>query len=227
MKNFRSYCAEFIGAFFLVLTVCVAGVLGYAGPYAPIAIGAVLMVMVYATGHISGGQLNPAVTLAVWIRGKLPTREVLPYIIAQMLAGILAALVAKVFAKAGTAITPAVFPFFPTVLAEFLYTFALCFVVLNVATAEANAGNSFYGLAIGSTVMVGAFTVGPISGAVFNPAVAAGLVTIGGFPPLSSWSYYASELGGGLVAGLVFQALNVNPEKKELTKSRGLTAVTE
>ena len=172
MKNFRSYCAEFIGTFFLVLTVCVAGVLGYAGPYAPIAIGAVLMVMVYATGYISGGHLNPAVTLAVWIRGKLPGREVLPYIIAQMLAGILAALVAKVFARAGNAITPAVFPFYPAVLAEFLYTFALCYVILNVATAEANAGNSFYGLAIGFTVTVGAFTVGRISGAVFNPAVA-------------------------------------------------------
>ncbi len=76
MKNFRPYCAEFIGTFFLVLTVCVAGVLEYAGSYAPIAIGAVLMVMVYAIGYISGGHLNPAVTFAVWIRGKLPTRRI-------------------------------------------------------------------------------------------------------------------------------------------------------
>jgi aquaporin Z len=227
MKNFRSYFAEFIGTFFLVLTVCIAGVLGYAGPYAPIAIGAVLMVMVYATGYTSGGHLNPAVTLAVWIRGKLPSREVLPYIIAQLLAGILAALVAKAFARAANPITPAVFPFYPAVLAEFLYTFALCYVILNVATAEANAGNSFYGLAIGFTVTVGAFTVGRISGAVFNPAVAAGLVTIGGFPPLSSWTYYISELGGGAVAGLVFQALNVNLESKELTKEKGLSVATQ
>jgi aquaporin Z len=227
MKNFRSYGAEFIGTFFLVLTVCVAGVLGYAGPYAPIAIGAVLMVMVYATGYISGGHLNPAVTLAVWIRGKLPVQEVLPYIIAQVLAGILAALVAKVFASASNPITPAAFPFFPAILAEFLYTFALCYVILNVATAEANAGNSFYGLAIGFTVMVGAFTVGRISGAVFNPAVAAGLVTIGGFPPMSSWTYYISELGAGVVAGLVFQAFNVNPESKELSKGKGLSVATE
>jgi aquaporin Z len=227
MKNIRSYCAEFIGTFFLVLTVCIAGVLGYAGPYAPIAIGAILMVMVYATGYISGGHLNPAVTLAVWIRGKLPTREVLPYIVAQMLAGILAALVAKVFASVGNPITPAVFPFYPAALAEFLYTFALCYVVLNVATAETNAGNSFYGLAIGFTVTAGAFTVGRISGAVFNPAVAAGLVTIGGFPPLSSWTYYISELGGGVIAGLVFYALNVNPKRKERTQTRGLTVVTQ
>jgi aquaporin Z len=227
MKNFRSYSAEFIGTFFLALTVCVAGVLGYAGPYAPIAIGAVLMVMVYATGYISGGHLNPAVTLAVWVRGKLPSREVLPYIIAQLLGGILAALVAKVFAGASNPVTPAVFPFFPAVLAEVLYTFALCFVILNVATAEANAGNSFYGLAIGSTVMVGAFTVGRISGAVFNPAVAAGLVTIGGFPPLSSWTYYITELAGGVVAGLVFQALNVNPASQELSKEKGLSVVSQ
>ena len=92
---------------------------------------------------------------------------------------------------------------------------------------SANAGNSFYGLAIGFTVTVGAFTVGRISGAVFNPAVAAGLVTIGGFPPLSSWTYYISELGGGVVAGLVFQALNVNPETKEVTKRKGLSVVTQ
>jgi aquaporin Z len=157
----------------------------------------------------------------------LPSREVLPYIIAQLLAGILAALVAKVFAGASNPITPAVFPFLPAVLAEVLYTFALCFVILNVATAETNAGNSFYGLAIGSTVMVGAFTVGRISGAVFNPAVAAGLVTIGGCPPLSSWTYYISELAGGAVAGLVFQALNVNPASKELSKEKELSVVSK
>jgi aquaporin Z len=225
MKNFRSYFAEFIGTFFLVLTVCVAGILGYAGLYAPIAIGAVLMVMVYATGYISGGHLNPAVTIAVWIRGKLPTREVLPYIIAQILAGVLAALVAKAFVRTGNPITPAAFPFYPAVLAEFLYTFALCYVILNVATAEANAGNSFFGLAIGFTVTVGAFTVGRISGGVFNPAVTTGLVTIGSFPPLSSFTYYVSELGAGVIAGLVFQALNVNPERVDLSKSGNLKVV--
>ena len=211
MKEFRSYIAEFIGTFFLVLTVCVAGVLGCAGPYAPIAIGSVLMVMVFATGHISGGHLNPAVTLAVWVRGKLPAREILPYIVAQILAGILAASVAKVFLPAGTPVVAASFPLIPAVLAEFLYTFALCFVVLNVATAEANAGNSFYGLAIGFTVMVGAFTVGRISGGVFNPAVATGLVTIGGLSSLKILPYFISDLGGGLIAGLVFQALSLNP----------------
>jgi aquaporin Z len=227
MKQFRLYWAEFIGTFFLVLTVCIAAVLGYAGPYAPIAIGAVLMVMVYATGHISGGQLNPAVTLAVWVRGKLPTREVLPYIIAQVVAAICAALVAKLFIRTGHPVSTAGFSLYPAMVAEFLYTFALCFVVLNVATTEANADKGFYGLAIGFTVLVGAFTVGGISGGVFNPAVATGLVTIGGLPLANALAYFISELAGGAVAGLVFQALNFNPEKAKSAKSADLRVAAQ
>ena len=215
MKSVRAYCAEFIGTFFLVLTVCIAGVLGYAGPYAPIAIGATLMVMVYATGYVSGGHLNPAVTVAAWVRGKLPSREVLPYIVAQLLAAILAALVAKIFARPGIQVSVMTFPIYPAILAEFLYTFALCYVVLNVATAEPNHGNSFYGLAIGFTVTVGVFTVGKISGGAFNPAVAAGLTTIGSVSPLSSGIYYIGDLAGGVIAGLVFDLLN--SQKKEPT----------
>ncbi|HEX3443982.1 MAG TPA: aquaporin [Chthoniobacterales bacterium] len=215
MKSVRAYCAEFIGTFFLVLTVCIAGVLGYAGPYAPIAIGATLMVMVYATGYVSGGHLNPAVTVAAWVRGKLPSREVLPYIVAQLLAGILAALVAKIFARPGIQVSVMTFPIYPAIFAEFLYTFALCYVVLNVATAEPNHGNGFYGLAIGFTVTVGVFTVGKISGGAFNPAVAAGLTTIGSVSPLSSGIYYIGDLAGGVIAGLVFDLLN--SQKKEPT----------
>jgi aquaporin Z len=218
MKSIRAYCAEFIGTFFLVLTVCTAGVLGYAGPYAPIAIGATLMVMVYATGYVSGGHLNPAVTLAAWVRGNLPSRQVLPYIVAHVLAGVAAASVAKMFAKPGVPIVASAFPLYPTVLAEFLYTFALCYVVLNVATAKANAGNNFYGLAIGFTVMVGAFTVGKISGGVFNPAVAAGLTTIGSVSPFNSWIYYIGDLGGGLIAGMVFYLLKSENEQEIPTK---------
>jgi aquaporin Z len=142
-------------------------------------------------------------------------------------AGIFAALVAKLFIRTGNPIATGGFPFFPAMLAEFLYTFALCFVVLNVATAEANADNSFYGLAIGFTVMVGAFTVGRISGGVFNPAVAAGLVTIGGLPSLNSLTYFISELGGGVVAGLGFQALNVNPERAKSAKSADLRVAAQ
>ena len=117
------------------------------------------------------------------------------------------------FARPGITVIPTALPIYPAILAEFLYTFALCYVVLNVATTEANNGNSFYGLAIGFTVTVGAFTVGKISGGAFNPAVAAGLTTIGSVSPLSSGIYYIGDVAGGVVAGLVFDLLN--SEKKE------------
>ena len=165
------YIAEFIGTFFLVLTIGCTVIPGLPGVIAPLAIGAGLMVMVYAGGHVSGAHFNPAVTLAVWIRGRCETRDVLPYWFAQVIAAGLAAIVAVFLAgKSGTPLEihnlPAVF------VAEFLFTFALAYVVVNAATAKANAGNSFYGLAIGMTVMAGAFAVGSIGGGDCNPAVA-------------------------------------------------------
>ena len=96
----------------------------------------------------------------------------------------------------------------PAFVAEFLYTFALVYVILNVATAKANAGNSFYGLAIGMTVMAGAFAVGPISGAAFNPAVAIGVAIMGLSPWPVFWIYLAANFLGGAAAAVVFKALN-------------------
>jgi aquaporin Z len=98
------------------------------------------------------------------------------------------------------------------VFAEFIFTFALAYVVLNVATAKATAGNSFYGLAIGFTVMVGAFAVGPISGGAFNPAVATGCFSLGLIPAGHWLAYSASELCAGAFAAFVFKVLN--PEDK-------------
>ena len=85
--------AEFIGTFFLALTICTAAVHGSAGDYAPFAIAATLMVMIYAVGHISGAHFNPAVTVAVWLRGACEKSDVVPYISVQALAGVLAATV--------------------------------------------------------------------------------------------------------------------------------------
>src|SRR5205085_10030628 len=139
------------------------------------AIGAVLMAMVYSTGKISGAHLKPAVTLPVFVRSRCKAKDVIPYWVAQLVAGLAAAFVAVyLVGKNGTPmkITNASLIF----VAEFLFTFALAFVVLNSATSKDTANNSFYGLAIGMTVMVGAFSVGSISGGAFNPAVAVGLV---------------------------------------------------
>ena len=145
-------------------------------------LGAALMVMVYAGGHISGAHYNPAVTLGVFIRGKVMLADVVPYIVAQLAGAALATVVVKFF-RAGVDVTPMALQVGPALLAEFLFTFALVYVVLNAATAEGTSGNSFYGLAIGMTVMTGAFAVGSISGGAFNPAVAVGITMLG----LSTW----------------------------------------
>jgi aquaporin Z len=203
----NKYIAEFIGTFFLVLTVGCTVVGAIPGVIAPLAIGAALMVMVYAGGHISGGHFNPAVTLGVLIRGKIKVADVVPYIVAQLLAAAAAAATVK-FLRAGVNITPMIPKIGPALVAEFLFTFALVYVVLNSATAEDTSGNSFYGLAIGMTVMTGAFAVGDISGGAFNPAVAVGTSILG----LASWSniwiYLAANFGAAVVAALVFNLIN-------------------
>jgi aquaporin Z len=202
----NKYITEFIGTFFLVFTVGCTVIPGAPGVIAPLAIGASLMVMVYAGGHISGAHYNPAVTLAVWIRGRCETRDVVPYWIAQLAAGAGAALAAKELYGAGK---PMAITNIPAALqAEFLFTFALAYVVLNTATAKATSGNSFYGLAIGMTVMTGAFAVGGLSGGAFNPAVAIGigLMHLVRFSDL--WIHLLVEFTGGAVAGGVFKFLN-------------------
>lgn len=203
----RKYIVEFIGTFFLVLTVGCTVIPGAVDVIPPLAIGAALMVMVYAGGHISGGHYNPAVTLAVFTRGRCEGKDVIPYWIAQVLAGCAAAAVAVfLVGKSGTPMdiknVPAAF------VAEFLFTFALAYVMVNSATAKATAGNSFYGLAIGLTVMVGAFSVGAISGGAFNPAVAIGAVVMKLIKFSDVWIHIVAGLAGGLVAGLGFKFLN-------------------
>jgi aquaporin Z len=203
----NKYIVEFIGTFFLVLTVGCSVIIGEGAPLTPLAIGSVLMVMIYAGGHISGGHYNPAVTLGVWLRGRCPTADVVPYWVAQIVGAALAALVVSFFKGAHTA-TAMKLNAGPALLAEFLFTFALVYVVLNVATAKATSGNSNYGLAIGFTVLAGAVSVGSISGAAFNPAVAIGISIMGLSAWANVWIYLVATLAAGAVAGLVFKFLN-------------------
>ncbi len=199
----KKYAMELVGTFFLVLTVGCTVKAGLPGMIPPLAIGSALMVMVFAGGHISGAHYNPAVTLGVWLRGKLESREVAPYMLAQLAGAGLAALVTGLL-RPGAAIAGEP-DLVPALVAEFLFTFALVFVVLNVATAKANEGNSFYGLAIGFTVLVGAFAVGDISGGAFNPAVAVGASTMGLFAWSNLWIYLVADFAGGAVAGFAFR----------------------
>jgi aquaporin Z len=208
----NKYIAEFIGTFFLVLTIGCTVIGHGAGPFAPLAIGSALMVMIFAGGHISGGHFNPAVTLGVWLRGKCETKDVVPYMIFQVMGAVLAALVVKFF-KTGTAVAPLQPVTVAALLAEFLFTFALVYVVLNVATAKDTSGNSFYGLAIGFTVLVGAFSVGSISGGAFNPAVAVGISVMGLSSWANIWIYLVADFAGAAVAAGAFKALN--PAERE------------
>ena len=203
----KKYIAEFIGTFFLVLTVGCTVIPGAAGVIAPLAIGGALMVMVFAGGHISGGHFNPAVTLAVFMRGRCEAKDVVPYWIAQLAAAVAAAFVAVfLVGKSGTPMEIASIP--QALVAEFLFTFALAYVVLNSATAKGTANNSFYGLAIGMTVMVGAFSVGAISGGAFNPAVALGIGMMKLVNISQIWIHISADLVGGMLAALTFKLLN-------------------
>jgi aquaporin Z len=197
----RKLVVEFIGAFFLVLAVGMA--VKHAGDLAPLAIGATLMVMVYAGGHVSGAHFNPAVSTAVYLRGRMDRPEYVAYMAVQVLAGVAAALVVIVLgydfdaaAELGSAGS--------MLVVEFLFTFALAWVVLHVATARGTEGNSFYGLAVGFTVVGGAYAAGAVSGGALNPAVAVGGMVMGLLSWSDIWVYLVANLAGGGAAALAF-----------------------
>ena len=206
----NKYLTEFIGTFFLVLTIGCTVIPGSAGVIPPLAIGAVLMVMVFAGGHISGAHYNPAVTLGVWMRGRCETKDLVPYWASQFTGAAAAAGVASYLVGSGTPMTIESVPH--ALVAELVFTFALVWVVLNVATAKGTEGNSFYGLAIGMTVMTGAFAVGGISGGAFNPAVALGIGIMRIVDLSQIWIHMVGTLAGAAAAALVFKV--VNPDDK-------------
>lgn len=210
----RRYVTEFIGTFFLVFVVGCT-VLEKV-PLAPLAIGVTLMVMIYAGGHISGAHYNPAVTLAVFVRGKISRTDAAGYWVAQVAGGLLAALAARYLVNPGkvTALAPSGRGITVALLAEAIFTFALAFVVLNVATSRDHPNNGFYGLAIGFTVVAGAFAVGGLSGGAFNPAVALGAATMGVFAWAQIWIWLLAEVVASVLAGLVFLVLSPDERDK-------------
>jgi aquaporin Z len=205
------YVVEAIGTFFLVFTVGAA--VGSGSQFAPLGIGAVLMVMIYAGGHLSGGHYNPAVTMAVLMRRRIGLRDAVAYWFVQLGAGLLAALVVRTVVDPTRMATTAALTLpgrtlVAAFVVELLFTFALCYVVLNVATSKHHPDNSFYGLAIGFTVVAGAFAVGAISGGAFNPAVSLGAAVMGMFAWPTLWIYLVAQVLAGIAAGATFLALN-------------------
>ncbi len=201
------YLTEFVGTFFLVLTICLSVL--FEAPLPSLAIGASLMVMVYMGGHVSGAHYNPAGSLAVRLRKKMPSSVFGPYLIAQVAGAITATLAAQVILGRTWAPAPGEgVSTMGALLVEFLYTFALALTVLNVACSEKTKGNSFYGLAIGFTVFAGAMAGGRISGGAFNPAVGIGPTIVnalmGGGSWGNLWLYLVGPLAGGALAAVVF-----------------------
>jgi aquaporin Z len=204
----RKYVVEAIGTFFLVFAVAASALSN--SVFTPLAAGATLMVMIYAGGHISGAHYNPAVTMAVLWRRRITMQDAIGYWAAQIVAGVVAAAVALSLINPATVHTlvPSGRALAAVAVVELLFTFALCWVVLNVATSRDQAGNQFFGLAIGFTVAAGAFAVGGISGGSFNPAVTLGAATSGLFGWSTLWVYLLVQLAAGALAGLAFRELN-------------------
>jgi aquaporin Z len=200
---------EAVGTFFLTLTV---GLVILGGTASPLPVAGVLIAMIYMGGHISGAHYNPAVTLAVFLRGRASAGDLLAYVITQLAAAGLAAGAARVLAPEAEGLAFSV-QVLPALVAELLFTFALAFVVLNVATARGTQGNSYFGVAIGLTVLAAAYTVGSVSGAALNPAVALMLVALDLLTPRSMWVLVVGELLGGVLAAVVFNALDLGDDK--------------
>lgn len=208
--SYKKYIAEFIGTFFLLLTIFMVAYSKVSSDLQPLAVGTMLIAMVYAVGHISGAHFNPAVTLAFLLRGKIDVKNAGFYMGAQILGGIAAALLTSVLISAKPPTTPVVLPpqyfsMIPALLSELVGTFALTWVILNVATAKALEGNSFYGIAIGLTLTALIYTLGSVSNSIFNPAAAIATCIVQFNAWNNLWIYLVGNLIGGALAALVFK----------------------
>ena len=212
----RNYLVEFIGTFFLVLVICLTGKDG-GNMMAPIAIGAVLMVMVYMGGHISGAHYNPAVTIAILIRGKIGMKDSLLYIVSQILGAFAAAMLFNLIwgVSIGGPRPNVEINIMKPLLIEIVFTFALALVVLSVATSKKTAGNHYYGIAIGCTVLAAAIAGGNISGGAYNPAVGIGPILVDTFfgscncqPIQFLWLYIVGPITGAVCAAMAFRIIN-------------------
>lgn len=203
----RKLLMEFIGTMFLVLAIAFTG--------NPLAIGIMLMVMIYMGGHVSGAHYNPAVSIAIWMRGKMEAKELPGYIAAQIAGAFTASFIYYLIADTTFAPAPgAGVVLWKSIFVETLFTFALVSVILNVATTKKLEGNYIYGLAIGLTVTASAFAVGSISGGAFNPAVGTGPILFNAIVAGGTISnlviYMIGPLMGAVLAALVFKYLNAD-----------------
>jgi len=212
------YVSEFVGTFLLVFTVG-CNVLGGNAVWGGVSIACVLMVVIYAFGGVSGGNFNPAVSFALGLIKTMKAEKGMDwmtvgiYFAMQILGGIVAgACYATLFWDAFNLAPAKGFGWFQAGLCEMLYTFMLCFVVLNVAACAKTPQNQYYGLAIGFVVIAGAYGAGAVSGGCFNPAVAIG-IDVSSMGLGFGWClvYALFELLGAALAAVFFRL--VRPEE--------------
>lgn len=201
----KSYLTESIGAFFLTLTVTLAG----RNDLAPLAVAFVLMILVYTGGYISGAHYNPAVTTALAWSRLFSIATVLPYVIVQILGAFLGAVTAYFLSGERLAPTPIPGGLLAPLIAEILFTALLCYTVIHTAAVKENQSNQYYGLAIGAVLLVGAIIAGPISGGVLNPAIGiaavlASLVTGAQVSLLATFLYIVGPIAGAMLAATVY-----------------------
>ncbi|HJW29892.1 MAG TPA: aquaporin [Saprospiraceae bacterium] len=207
--SFRKYVVEFFGTFFLVLCICMT-VTGGLGQMATLAIGLTLVMLVYAGGYLSGAHYNPAVSLAVYLRGKLNAGDVLPYMVGQFLGSTLAAMLAGFLLTSNHVADPTAkeLDIVPALISELLGTLLYVYVFLNMFTTRRTSGNSYFGLAIGLAYMACYFIFQNISVGAFNPAVALG-ITMGNLTSWSSiWIFLVANFAGGVLAAFLSQYVN-------------------
>ena len=212
-KCFKKYIVEFLGTYFLVLTIGCMINLETDKTLAPIIIGLVLAVMVYAGGKISGGHYNPAVSLAVYLNKGICNKRFFGYIVSQFFGGIIAACTVNYLAD-GTFMPMLGFYMPALILAETLFTFLLCLTVLFTTRKEVSP-NCYYGAAIGSSLTVGIASVGStICLAAFNPAVALSLAFMNGCCICLSFVTILANFAGGAFAYLLFKFIT-NENRQE------------
>jgi len=213
MKN--ALIAEFIGTFFLYLIIGLCVTPPGSTVLTPLAVGIGLAALVYSCGHLSKAHFNPATTITYLVAGTHAKKAFLPFVTVIFAGATLAALCISILNPEGLGTVSTITIHYPRViLAEFLFTFALMWVILNVAIAKGTANNAFYGIAIGAIVAAGAYAVGPISFAAFNPAVTLSL-SMNGFLPWSALPvYWVTQAVAATAAGLLFRSMRItHPEE--------------
>jgi len=226
----KKFVAEFIGTFWLVLGGCGSAVLAAAYPGlgigfvgVAIAFGLTVLTMAYAIGHISGCHLNPAISVGLWIAGRFDRKDVLPYILSQVLGGITGAAVLYLIASGKPGFetgnfaangygehSPGGYSMIAALVCEIVMTFMFLIIILGATHSKSPKG--FAGIAIGLGLTLIHLISIPVTNTSVNPARSTSQAIFAGNWALGQlWLFWVAPIVGAILAGLVYKILS--PEK--------------